>query len=194
MLSIKKYTGLFIMVALWIPLMSQVTHEQEVIEQAMTNYPSMQRANLEIQKQKALERTSFNPQQPQFVIETPSDMGIAFEIEQQFDFPGVYSRQSKLLKSKTRLVTESANITRQQLKKEIRLAYLDAQIAQAKVLYLIRQDSLWKEITAKTLTLFDSGQINRADLLFAENQSGKINYFLITAQTKAANTLSTLSG
>ncbi len=193
MLSIKKYAGLYVFLWMWTSMIAQTTGEQDVIDRAMKSYPSMQLANLEIQKQKAFERTAFNPRQPQFAIETPADMGIAFDIEQQFDFPGVYSRQSKLLKSRTRLVTEGANLTKYQLKQDIRLAYLDAQVAQAKVIYLTKQDSLWKEIASKSLALFDRGEINRADLLFAESQSGKVSYSLITAQTEAANALSLLS-
>ncbi|MDQ3017392.1 MAG: hypothetical protein M3R25_11825, partial [Bacteroidota bacterium] len=79
MLSIKKSVCLFLFLATAMSMTAQVVSEQAVIEGALSTYPSIRLADLEVQKQKALERTAFNPAQPSFTVETPSDMGIAYE-------------------------------------------------------------------------------------------------------------------
>ncbi len=183
MLSIKKSISVFAFLATAASMTAQVVSEQEIIKGALSTFPSIRLAELEVQKQKALERTAFNPSQPLFTIETPADMGLAYEIEQEFQFPSVYGKRSKWLKSLTQVATAGASITKNEFVKDIRLAYLEAQLAQARMDFYNDQDSLWKDIAAKSLRLFDGGEINRADLLFAQNQSGMMAYQLARAQT-----------
>ncbi len=193
MLPMKKCVFVLLCLGVWAGLAAQTISEQEAVERALKNYPSVQLADLETRQRKALERTAFNPSQPQVAVETPADVGVGVEIQQQFDFPSVYGRRSKWLKSQTRLASETANLTRSELKREVRLAYLEAQSAQAQVRFLARQDSLWQGIAGSSRRLFDGGQINKADLLFAERQAGLLGINLAQARTDAANALAVLA-
>ena len=188
-----KFKLLIFNILLLAQLHSQVLTEQQAIEQALKTYPSVQLAEQQARQRKALERTAFNPSQPQAILETPADVGVGVEIQQQFDFPGVYGKRSKWLKSQTRLASEAANLTRWELTKAVRLAYLDAQTAQAQVRIFSRQDSLWRDIAASSRRLFDGGQINRADLLFAETRAGQLANSLAQSQAEAANALAKLA-
>lgn len=190
--SIKYiYTFFFLVLACY--AFGQSMSEQDIIEKALQDYPAMTISQLEIKKQKSLERTSFNPSQPLFSIETPSDIGLAFEIEQEIDFPTVYFNRSKWMKSLTYLVTEEAVLTKNELIRDIRSAYLNAQLAQARTIFYRSQDSLWRDIAMQSQRLFEGGEINKADQLFAESQSELLHIKLVTAQTDAENALFLLS-
>lgn len=188
-----KHIFVILFVTIWSQLHSQVWTEEAVIQKALDNYPSIQIVNAEVLRRKALERTSFNPDQPKFTIETPTDAGLGYEVEQEFDFPTVYSKRKQWLKSQTTLASEAVSLTQRELIREVRLAFLNAQVALAQHRYFTTQDSLWREIVNKSQRLFDAGEINRADLIFAEKQSGLIRFSLFNANTEKANALAILN-
>ena len=170
MLPLMKYWLLPVLLCCSVDIICQVATEDEVIRQALDYYPSVKIANLETERRKALEKTAFNPEQPQFEIETPSDIGLAFEVEQKFAFPTIYTKRKKWLRSQTELASEIAAITKDELKRDVRIAFLDVQIAQRQFDYFSTQDSLWKQIVNNSQRLYDAGEINKADLVFAQKQ------------------------
>lgn len=193
MLSVKKgILGVLCMLALSF-VNGQVISEEEAVEKALSNYPSIRIADIRVKQQKAKEKTAFNPDQPKVTIETPTSHGLEFEVEQEFDFPTVYSNRSKWLRGQTDLMVEEAELSRLELKREVRLAYLDAQLAKAELRYFILQDSIWKQITDKSRRLYDGGELNKAELLFAERQAGLTSFHAMNANTDAVNTLDILN-
>ena len=164
---------LLVVSGLCLPLQAQTTwSERQVVEQALQYYPSLRIAELEVQQAKALERTAFNPQQPRVTIETPADIGIGVEVEQEFAFPDVYFKRGRWLKSKTALAMESGTLSREELIRDVRVAFLEAQVAQSRYPYYTRQDSIWRELASSSQRLYDSGSITKADLIFAQHTSG----------------------
>lgn len=193
MLSINKYCFLLICVLKGSSLFSQVTTEQEAVRLALDHYPSLQIARLDIQQSMARQRTAFNPSQPNFEIEFPTDFGIAFEAEQEFDFPTTYTARSKWLKSQTRLAEEAVYVSEREITRDVRMMYLDAQLVEAKFQQFRVQDSLWQEIAQKSKRLFEGGEINKADLLFAEKQASFTRFLLDNAELEVTTSLATLS-
>jgi cobalt-zinc-cadmium resistance protein CzcA len=192
MCSIKiKSLSLFLL--LYGLISAQISTEEEVITSALMHYPSVQVSDQRVLYHKALERTAFNPAQPQATIEAPGDVGPGFEIQQQFDFPGVYRSQSRLLKRQTLLAGEAADLTRIELRRSVRLAFLDAQVAEASILLLSKQDSIWQEIARSSQRHFDAGEINKAELLFAQTQAGQVSNQIARSGTEAEIALAQLS-
>jgi outer membrane protein TolC len=152
----------------------QAWTESTVIEQVLQQHPSMRKAEYEIAKAKALQKTAFSPEQPTLAIETPSDVGLGLEVEQTFDFPTVYSSRNAWLKSKTALAGAEADLARRQLIRDVRLQYLETQLAQAQYVFFKTQDSLWNDIRTNSTRLFDAGDINRADLVYTQHTAGTI--------------------
>lgn len=193
MLSVKKYL-MMVLCMLALPCMyGQVISEDEAVEKALMNYPSIRIAEIRVKQQKAREKTAFNPDQLKFTVEAPTDYGLEFEVEQEFDFPTVYSNRSKWLRGQTDLMAEQAQLTRYELKREVRLAYLDAQLANAQLRYFNLQDSIWKQIADKSKRLYEGGDLNKGELLFAERQSGLSSFRAMIAQTDAVNALDILN-
>lgn len=174
-------------------LIGQAVTEAYVVMNALEHYPAIRMADDEVRKMKALERTAFNPEQPTFLIETPTDAGLGFEAEQELDFPTVYMKRSGWLKSKTQLASEAASLTKNDLIRDVRLAYLEAQVASSRSGYLVLQDSLWNEIAIKSRRLFEGGEINKGDMIFSENRAGLTSITLANARTEMKYRLSGLS-
>ena len=182
---------LFIMCCM--TLNAQPASEAYVVRSALDHYPSIRVAEDEIRKMKALERTAFNPEQPTFVIETPTDAGLGFEVEQELDFPTVYIKRSDWLKHKTQLAAEAASLTKNELVRDVRLAYLEAQVASSRSGYLVLQDSIWNEIANKSRRLYEAGEINKGDMIFSQSRAGLISITLANARTEMKYRLSGLN-
>ena len=172
---------------------AQLLTENEVIERTIHNYPVLRVAAFEVQERKALERTAFNPPQPRLEVETPTDLGLGVELEQELDFPTVYANRKNWLKNQTKLAENSVSLTKNEVVRDARLAYLTAQLIQSQAKYYTFQDSLWNQIVVRSRRLFEGGDINRADLIFAERQAGLVNYNLLNAQLELSNSLAILS-
>lgn len=191
--QMNRYITILFFSGLCGTLAAQTLTEQDAVLKTLSHYPEVQIANQDARMQQALERTAFNPPQPELTFEFPGDDGIGFEFQQQFDFPGVYTSRSRWLQSQTRYKTEAANITKQELMRDVRLNYLEAQATQALVRIFSRQDSLWNEIEVSTQRLFEGGQINRGDFLYASSQAGILGNSLAQIRIDATQAISTLS-
>ncbi len=188
----KRLTGFLLAVVICGQLAAQATSEATVIAAALENDPTLQIALLDVAQNKAMERTAFNPDQPDFSIEFPGDVGIGFEAEQTIAFPTVYTTRSKWLRSQTFLAESASTITRQQRVRDVRLVYLDAQINKLQITNYSYLDSLWLEISDKSKALFEGGEINKADMLYAEQQFTINRFSLSQAVTEYKNNLTTL--
>ena len=186
--------GVFIWIyLLWtLDAFAQVLTEEQAIRHTLEQHPAIQIAGFEVAKRKALEKTAFNPEQPRISIETPTDAGIGYEVEQDFDFPTVYTKRKNWLKGQTTLAVEETVLTRASLKRDVRLLYLDAQISQSEFQYLHTQDSLWEAILVNSRRLYDAGEINKADLMFSERQAGLAKISLQNARLNLGNKLTSL--
>lgn len=174
-------------------LIGQKVSEQEAIQRALELHPSILIAESESRKSEALERTAFNPDQPQFLLELPTDAGPGIEIEQEIDFPTVYARRSDWLKSKTRLANENIIIQKRTIVRDVRNAYLDVQVAAHRLKFATMQDSIWNQIAVKSERLFEGGEINKGDLVFAQSRAGLINVSVLNARLEMMNSITELN-
>jgi cobalt-zinc-cadmium resistance protein CzcA len=175
------------------PSNAQSFTEQDAIKSAMTRHPSMQIADMEVRMQRALEKSAFNPEQPELAFEFPTDVGLSFDLRQTFDFPSVYSARKNWLKAQTNEQEQRAGISRYELMRDVRLAYLKAQIAIARKQILAVQDSLWNSMDSISLRLYAGGHINKADELYSSKQAGLMHQSYLNAQAIEQNALSELA-
>jgi cobalt-zinc-cadmium resistance protein CzcA len=166
---------------------AQPVTEETAIQNALEQYPGLQIADQQLRMQEALQKSAFNPVQPQLTFEFPNDVGIAFELQQQFDFPGLYLSRAQWLEAQTQQQVEMSKIIRSELIRDVRLSYLEAQAAQAIVQILHQQDSLWQNLAQSAQRLYDAGEINKADVLFTYRQKGIVSTRLAQAQVESVN-------
>ena len=192
MLSLIRYYSIIGCLLCLIPLHAQVLSEDEVVRLTLENYPSLRISDLRVEQLRAREKTAFNPSQPELVLETPTDDGLGFEFEQEFDFPSVYAKRSKWLRSQTEVMEAASGMDRNEIVRDVRLAYLDVQIANELYRYYTSQDSIWDIIVAKSTRLYDGGEISKADLLFSQKQKRWMDLQKMFANADRTNKLEVL--
>lgn len=192
MLQVIRFILTIMLLAIVQHSFCQVLSEDEAVKMALENYPSLKISNLRIEEQRALQKTAFNPPQPVVIFESPTDVGLGYEVEQEFDFPTVYTTRSKWLKGKTRLAEEEGFISRNELIRDVRLAYLNAQLTTQEARYYQSQDSIWKEISETSDQLYEGGELNKAELLFAQRQSAVMSFQALNASLTRQNALKLL--
>lgn len=166
---------------------AQSLSQQEAVASALANHPSMQIADMEVQMQMAMERSAFNPEQPELAFEFPNDVGLVFDVRQTLDFPTVYSARRNWLKAQTFEQEQFAGITRHELIKDVRLAYLNTQVSLARAEVLAVQDSLWASMDSISQRLFTGGHINKADALYSSKQAGLLHQLYRDALAREQN-------
>lgn len=192
-IAVQSALAMIICICMLAETHAQPMTEHTALRQALEKYPGMQIAEQQLQIQRAMQRSAFNPNQPQLTFEFPNDVGLAFEFQQQFDFPGVYTARSKWLKAQSQQQAAAANITRLELIRDVRLAYLEAQASQELTRIITAQDSLWRHIEHSAQRLYDAGEINKADVLFALRQTGIVGNLLSQAYTDMINARTNLA-
>jgi len=151
---------------------------EEAVEMAFQNHPSMKTATLEIEKQKQLEKATFNPGKTSISYgrgEFNGNTGDSqWQVSQDFRFPSVYSSQKKLEKSMTNLSEEFLNISKNELERQVRIKYV-------KLLYAYEDFKLFNELqkgysefAAIARKRYKVGETNLLELTVAESKVQRV--------------------
>ncbi|MDW3651832.1 MAG: CusA/CzcA family heavy metal efflux RND transporter [Bacteroidia bacterium] len=121
--------GLFVL-CLSIPLTSMAQRPlsaEEAVQLALDKHPSIQTAVLGVERQQALQKSAFDLPatslsygRGQF---NTAALDNQWQLSQRFSLPQVYQRNGDLLKAKTDLAERAKDISENQLRREVRLAY-----------------------------------------------------------------------
>lgn len=131
-------------------------------------------ASLEVQQNKALQKTYFEPGKTNFLLtQDPTsggniDNSIGFT--QSFAWPGYYSKQKELLLQQTKLADKLRNLTEAELVREVKLAYYDYLYGMEKIRMLNFQDSVYKNFSDKASIRFKTGETSKLEKLTADNK------------------------
>lgn len=121
--------GLFA-ICLSIPLASMAQRPlsaEEAVQLALDKHPSIQTAVLGVERQQALQKSAFDLPatslsygRGQF---NTAALDNQWQLSQRFSLPQVYQRNGELLKAKTDLAERAKDISENELRREVRLAY-----------------------------------------------------------------------
>jgi cobalt-zinc-cadmium efflux system outer membrane protein len=162
----------------------QTITEQQVIDTILNNNYLLSNAMLKIDAQRALQKTSWNISDPEIFVEQNPFESLTLSVEQTFDFPSQYIKQGQLNREKTALSEKEYAVTKSELLKNIRLLYLQAQYASAKLNYLQLQDSVFNQIKDASAKSFESGNTNYLEKIFAETKYGEMHQQFINEQAE----------
>jgi outer membrane protein, heavy metal efflux system len=112
------------------------------VAEALRASPLVRQASEGVREQAALRRASFSLLNPGVIVENPGNGFFTVGGQQTFEFPTVYTRQARLARAQVTLAEQSGVLARNAVRRETRLAYLDLQIAEARLRQLQTQDSL----------------------------------------------------
>ncbi|MDQ3142527.1 MAG: TolC family protein [Bacteroidota bacterium] len=152
----------------------QILSEEDYLKLAK-NHPRFHALDLSIEKNRLLERASFNIPNPNLLIENPTGEFYTVGVQQNIEFPAVYFKQRDLARHRTKLAIIHKNLTSQEINYEMRLAYLSAQAAQQNLTIAATIDSLFLLIYETTQRQFESGQVNALIKTNAALEFGEAN-------------------
>lgn len=169
----------------------------EVIEVALENNPNLKVAQFQIERNQALQWTSFNLPKTDLGVEYGQTNSIAdndtrFSISQTFEFPTVYSSQSKLNKSKVNASELRQAVVKNDLVAQVSATYYRLWYLKSTAKVLQRQDSIYARFSYAAQLRYDNGESNALELATANAELADINIMVQANQAAMAEAHFTL--
>ncbi|MBS0424081.1 MAG: CusA/CzcA family heavy metal efflux RND transporter [Proteobacteria bacterium] len=145
-----------------------------LIEMAKKQNLQLKTATLEVQQNKTLQKTSFDPTKTNFSLtQDPTsggniDNSIGFT--QSFAWPSYYRKQKNVLIQQTALADKYRNLTETELIREVKLAYYNYIYGIEKIRLLNYQDSIYRNFSEKAAVRLKAGETSRLEKLTADNK------------------------
>jgi cobalt-zinc-cadmium resistance protein CzcA len=158
---------------------------QEALNTARQNNLQLKSANLSVQQQAALQPSAFDLPRTEFLLsQSPSeigDMDNSIGVTQPFSLPGVYKNQSKLLHRQTQLATAERNVTALEITRQVRLAYVNFQVAYERLRLLNDLDSIYRKFKERATLRQQTGETSNLEKYTAQSK-----YYQVQVQIKQA--------
>jgi len=155
----------------------------QVIEVALENNPNIKAAQFQTEKEQALKGTSFNLPKTDLGVEYGQTNSIAdndtrFSISQTFEFPTVYSNQSKLNSSKVTASKLRQEVVQKDLVAQVSSTYYRLWFLKSKEEVLQRQDSIYGRFSYAAQMRYDNGESNALELATANAELADIKIMM----------------
>jgi len=147
----------------------------ESVNLAINNQRNLKAANLTVQQQQELLRGAAGLESPQVFGEATPYEPLIFGVQQTLSLPSVYRNRKALQTEQIRLAQLQLQGSQYDLKRDVRLSYLQLQYFSEKRRLLLFQDSIYREIKLAAKRFFDAGQINKLEDLQAASQADQIS-------------------
>jgi heavy metal efflux system protein len=157
---------------------SQPINIDKAVELAFENHPSLKVASLELEKQKELEKSTFDPGKTNISYgrgeynEKTNDG--QFQVSQNFSFPSVYAFQKKLQQSKTDLKDEFLKYSKNQLEAQVRAKYIELYYSYQDFDLLGELEKEYLDFSRIAKKRYEVGETNLLELTVAEAKLQKV--------------------
>ena len=156
---------------------------EDAVAAALQQHPSAKAAILEVEAKKMAEKAALNLSNPEINAESPTGEFYTIGVLQSFEFPTVYKRQKQVAQAETALAQAGAAMSQNELRYQIRSAYLDIQTLEYQTSTAKKRDSLYQKIAAAAVRQMDAGAIDFLQKTLLENEAGKAHQtYKTTAQ------------
>ncbi|HEX8515609.1 MAG TPA: TolC family protein [Bacteroidia bacterium] len=149
--------------------------EDEALSLALKNSALLNASSLEVAQNKQLQKTAYNFDNPEIMMESPTGEFQTVGVTQSIAFPTVYVKQHQLYKQQTILAQTGQKITENDIKYQIKSLYLSVQYSELIFKHYKTQDSIYNKIMLSAQRQFDAGQIDFLEKTLAETQYGEIH-------------------
>ncbi len=167
--------------ALLLGLLPEVVRAQTTVRldsaerQALRLHPRLRQSAQEIEEQRALRRGSFSLRNPDFLFSAPTGYQWAAGVVQTIDFPTVYQQQAKAAEAGIALAERNRDVNRASVRRDVRLAFLGLQFAEAQIRQLTYQDSLFRALQVATERLFKVGEVTALQRVSTEAEARQVH-------------------
>jgi outer membrane protein TolC len=146
----------------------------EAINLAIYNQRNLKAANLTVLQQQQLLKGSAALESPQVFGEATPYEPLIVGVQQTISLPSVYKNRRGLQSEQIKLAQLQLKGSQYDLKREVRINYLQLQYFFERRKLLLFQDSIYREIKTAAKRFFDAGQINRLEELQASAQADQV--------------------
>ncbi|MFY9308237.1 MAG: TolC family protein [Bacteroidia bacterium] len=157
------------------------------IANALRTHPQIQFSQQETEQQKALKRGSFNLENPSLGMEAPYGKKFEVALQQNFQNPVIYIQQAKLGKENILLSEQNQQVTKWQLIRNVRIAYLNLQYAEIRAKQLTYQDSIFRNLSVAAERRYNAGDAGLLEKVSAETKSKEIENLLKQTNAELQN-------
>jgi outer membrane protein, heavy metal efflux system len=148
--------------------------QEQAVRLSVANQRNLASAQLSITQQQQLLGSARNRNNPEVTFEVSPYEGPIIGIGQQFNLPGVGRTGRALQEQRIQLAQLQLRSSEIELKREVRLSYLQLQFISSRVNQLRFQDSIYQAIKTASKRFFDAGQINKLEELTATTQADRV--------------------
>ncbi|UII29635.1 CusA/CzcA family heavy metal efflux RND transporter [Fulvivirga ulvae] len=175
----------------------QILTLEEAIRSTLKNHPAMEKADLQIEEQRALKRTAWDFEKTSIFHQREETNGseiqgvASYGVQQNFDFPTTYLRKSQYQQKKVDQSLKYKGISGNELIAQTSIAYNNWLLAWSKLALMKRQDSIYRDFESAARLRFETGETGKLEMLSATGQAKKVTVMLeqasaeYTAATKA---------
>jgi len=163
--------------------------EVQVIESALATHPSLKAASSSVASKKENEKAAFSLPGPNIYTQSPSGTFYTLGINQNVDFPTVYTNQKKVYKAETALAESQFLLSKQEITWNARMYYNTAKYQTTLLLYLFTQDSLYAALSDAATKQFNAGEIDFMTKTFATVQYENIHQKFLLQQIETDKSL-----
>ncbi len=154
--------------------------KEDAVNLALNNGRNLRAANLSVQQQQQLLGGSAGFESPQLQYQlSPYDEGAQIGVQQNISFPSLYRNRKALQNERIRLAQFQLLGSQYELKREVRLSFLQLQFFIERMRLLTYQDSIYAAIKNASRRFFDAGQINKLEELQATTQADAVRNELL---------------
>jgi len=156
--------------------------KEKATDLTLNNQRNLRAANLSVQQQQQLLGGSAGLESPQLQYQlSPYDEGAQIGVQQNISFPSLYRNRKALQSERLRLAQLQLLGSQYELKREVRLSFLQLQFFIERMGLLTYKDSIYAAIKTSSKRFFDAGQINRLEELQATAQADAVRNELLRA-------------
>jgi cobalt-zinc-cadmium resistance protein CzcA len=160
--------------------------KEEAVNLALNNQRNIRSAQLSVTQQQQLARGIAGLDNPQITAEASPYEPLLLGVEQTFNLPGVYRSRKALQNERIRLAQLQLQGSQYDLKREVRLSFLQLQYFTERIRLFTFQDSVYQAIKISSKRFFEAGQINKLEELTATTQADKVRNDLQRAKADLA--------
>src|SRR5688572_12349541 len=179
----SRYIGLILLIIIYQTGKAQrLITKDDAVQLAFSNQRNLKAANLSVQQQQQLLNGAAGIENPQVFVEASPYEPLVLGVQQTFSMPGVYRNRKELQTERILLAQLQLQGSQYDLKREVRLRYLDIQYLTERERMLNYQDSIYQAIKISSKRFIDAGQINKLEELQATTQADRVRNNLLRVQ------------
>ncbi len=164
---------------------------EEAVTIAFENNPTIKAANLEVEKQESLKKSTFDLDKTSVSFTRGQINNVQqdnqWNISQDFKFPTVYGTQSKLQKERITLSEVSLTLQKNSLERDVRDVYMQLQYTKSKFILIEELEKEFQDFAIIAKKRFEAGETNLIEKMAAEGKREEIRLLKQEAQLDIEN-------